>query len=142
MTGPDREERSLALLLRAAKASVDDLQARLADLETARRSAEASLDWLAQAVGAEEAARGGDAAAVHDFARYLDGAAQKRAALTATRDTLAAEIENLRAPLLEAFAELKKFEHLIEITRRAARRDAAKAEAGEADAASAMRRSG
>lgn len=142
MRGPDREGRALAQLLRTAKVRVEELQTRLADLQAARQSAEASLDWLAQAVGAEEAIRGDDAAALHDFARYLDGAGQKRAALTATRDTLAAEIETLRAPLREAVTELKKFEHLLEINRRSAHRNAQKAEAAEADAAASMRRRG
>ena len=122
MRGPGREERAAALLFRTARARVGELQSRLADIEAAIVSTETSLDWLAEAVRAAEDARRGDAAVAAEFARFLEGAAEKRKALNATRDTLAGESLALRETLGEALSEMKKLEHLIEINRRAAAR--------------------
>ena len=118
MNGPGREEKTMAQLIRIAKVRADDLQSHLTNLETASASAEASLDWLAKAVRTEENARSA-AASVVDLARYLEGAARKRKALEATRDRLAAEAVLVRELLRDAYGELKKFEHLIDINRRA-----------------------
>ena len=59
MTENARGDRALDQLLRVARRRTEDLQARTADLEAARASTAASLDWLAQAVRTEEAAAAG-----------------------------------------------------------------------------------
>lgn len=122
MKGPDRAEKTLSLLVRAARAQIAEVKARIADLEAAKASAENSLDWLAQAMRAEEAARDEGRIVASEFARYLEGALEKKAALESTCATLAAELDAMRPTLAEAYAELKKLEHLIEVNRRAAAR--------------------
>lgn len=119
MDGPGREEIELSRLLRAAAAAADELETRLRDLRTAHSSAVTSLDWLAQAVRAEEEAQKFGAEGLAHFNGFLEGADKKRAALSATRDMLAAEIEDLRAAFAEATAERKKFERLLKNSRRA-----------------------
>ncbi len=122
MRGPGREERAAARLLRTARVRVGELQSRLADIEAAIAAADSSLDWLAEAVRAEEEMRRGDPFVAVEFARFLEGAAEKRKALNATRDTLAGESLAIREMLGEALSEMKKLEHLIAINRRAAAR--------------------
>jgi flagellar biosynthesis chaperone FliJ len=138
MKGTDREERALAQLLKVAKARGEDLQKHLAGLEAARAGAENSLHSLAEHVRTEE--RG--AASTLDFGRFLKGAEEKRKALEATRSTLASEIASARETLLEAFAETKKLEHLLEITERAALVRERRADVALAADLTAMRRRG
>lgn len=121
MTGPGREERALSQLLKVARSKVEDLQSHLANLDAAMKSAESSLDWLAQAVRAEELSKTRAAGGAAEFARFLVGAEEKREALLSTRDTLAGEAEALRETLGEALIELHHLENLIEAKRRAAR---------------------
>lgn len=139
MNGPGREEKALAQLVRLARQTLEERQAHLADLETARSSAETSLDWLAQSIRAEEAGATRPQSIV-DFRRFLEGATEKRRTLEATRDRLGLEIETVREHTREAFAEMKKLEHLIDINRRAGARRDAKAEASAIDALVAARR--
>ena len=140
MTGPDREEKALSQLVKVANAKIDELRARLSDLEAAKASAATSLDWLDQAVRAEETAARKSPAAPLDFMRYLAGAEEKRKALKSTLDTLAAEVAAVRDVLNEAFAEAKKLEHLIAINRRGLAERAQKSEAASAGDLHAMRR--
>lgn len=118
MKGPDREERALAGLLRAARVRAGEMRAHLANLEAARASAESSLDWLAQAVRAEEAAAERTSAEPGALARYLEGAGEKQRALQSTRDMLSAEIEPARAALAEAETEIEKLDRLLSVSRR------------------------
>lgn len=140
MKGPDREEKALNQLVKVAQAKIDELGARLLRLEAAKASAETSLEWLREAVRAEEAAARKSAAAPLDFMRYLAGAEEKRKALRSTRDTLAGEIGPVREALNEAFAEAKKLEHLISINRKSLAARLGKTEAAAADDLHAMRR--
>lgn len=118
MNGPGHAEKTITQLVRVARANVEEIKARIADLEAAKGSAETSLDWFEQAIRAEETAKGEGGVVAAEFARFLEGAAEKRTALTSTRDTLIGEIETLRGMLGEAYAELKKLEHLVDISRR------------------------
>ncbi|MGE0409582.1 MAG: hypothetical protein AB7P23_10015 [Amphiplicatus sp.] len=140
MIGPGREEKALAQLVKIARTAIEERQARLAALEAARASASSALDFLNEAVSAEERARWREPAGALDFTRYLAGAEVKRRALVSTRDTLAAEAAAAREALAEAFAELKKLEHLIEINRRALAGRGQKADAARADDLAIMRR--
>lgn len=139
MTGPGREERALAQLIRIARQKLEEQQTLLSDLEAAKASAETSLEWLAQAVRVEEAAALSRPQATADFKNFLEGANGKRQALHATRARLETEIAIVRDAVSEAFAETAKLEHLIEINRRATARLNGKAEAARLDAASVAR---
>jgi flagellar export protein FliJ len=133
MTAARRERRAIEQLLRLAKLRADELKAHLGDVEAAKRSSEASLGWLAEAVRVEEAGTAGSLAAHVDFQRFLEGADVKRKALEATRDRLADEIQSVSAALAEATVEVKKLEHLLEVKAAAAAKANAKAEAAALD---------
>lgn len=120
MRGPGREEKAAAALLRIARVRAVELQTRLNDVETAIKSAETSLAWLAEAVDAEQGKPGGDPKVAVEFARFLGGAAEKRKSLESTRVTLGEEKQSIEALLGEARAEIAKLDHLIAVSRRAA----------------------
>jgi hypothetical protein len=138
MKGPGREERAIIKLAKAARGRADELQARLADLEAAKAATEASLEWLANAIQSEEKVLGASPQALAEFARYLEGSDIKKASLIRTRDQLGLEIVSAREMLQEGFAELKKLEHLLEIRRRAAAREAARADAARSGGPATM----
>ncbi|MBB5519243.1 hypothetical protein [Amphiplicatus metriothermophilus] len=117
MNGPGREERTLARLVRVARARLAERGAHLESIKAAKAAAEAGLARLAAAD--PEAAL---------FDPLLGGAAEKRRALEATRDQLAAEITRARKELDDAQDELAKLERLIEANRRlfARRRETAR----------------
>lgn len=120
MRGPGREEKAAAALLRIARVRAVELQTRLNDVETAIKSAETSLVWLAEAVEAEREGPNGDPKVAVEFARFLGGAAEKRKSLESTRVTLSDEKRSIEALLGEARAEIAKLDHLIAVSRRAA----------------------
>lgn len=142
MKRAQREERALSQLLKVARSRADDLRGHLANLEAAKLSAEASIASLAAAVSAEERGGAGGAAAVIDFGRFLQGAEEKRRALEKTRETLKAQIASVRADLHDAFAEIKKLEHVTETGRRAAALAAHQEETALAADLTSMRRRG
>ncbi|MFZ5615803.1 MAG: flagellar export protein FliJ [Pseudomonadota bacterium] len=127
-------------LLKVARAKTDEASRRIGDLQSALEQTQRSLRLLEDAVASEEAAM--SAAEIVGFvhlAGYLAGAAQKRAAMTATRADLEAELETARTGLSEAFAEMKRLELLIERARLHAEKSRRKAESGRADEAAIMR---
>ncbi len=138
----EREEKAINQLIRVARARADEVQARLAGLETAKASAERSIALLVEAVAAEERNAGAGAPAMLDFARYLRGAEEKRRSLEDTRKTLSSQIVALQTDLHDAFAELKKLEHLLEMSERSAAARAQQKEIAEAADIAAMRRRG
>jgi len=107
---------NLSKLLRMAKQKTEEIAAHIADLEAAKASALTSLDWLEQAVRAEERQ---DHVNLVDLARYMEGATRKRATLAQTQKTLELEIESTKINLSSAFSEMKKLEHLLGAARRA-----------------------
>ena len=119
---------NLEKLLRIARAEADALRADLADIERARVAAEAGLEALEKDIR-EESVRADGA----DFARFIDGARERRRNLTATvfslRDAEAAARANLEA----AFVELKKLDHLLESERTVAARGKRRADARKMD---------
>lgn len=142
MKRAERQERALSRLLKVARLRADDLRGRLAKLEATKISAEASIASLAAAVSAEERVGVGGAAALIDFGRFLHGADEKRRALEGTRETLTAQIASVRADLHDAFAEIKKLEHVTETGRRAAALAAHQQETALAADITSMRRRG
>ena len=134
MTQSQREQAQLRKLVKLAKATADESQRRVADLEAARASAEASRDWLAQNARAEEArfqaTSGSDIAALHD---YKVGVSDQRQSLDSTIQTLDAEIIEARAALSEAYTEVKKLEHILDVRARTEKMEFRRREAEAGD---------
>ena len=132
-----KERETLQKLLKVARARTDEVSARVADLQAARASAEESLLWLDRAVDTESCA-----ASVNlvDLARYVGGATEKRKSLKATCAMLDREIAAARDDLAAAFAEMKKFEHLLSLARRTERRLQSKREMAALDDAARLSR--
>lgn len=140
MIGNEREAEALRKLLKVARAKTDEASRRIADLQSALDQTARSVRLLEDAVASEEAAM--SAAEIVGFvhlAGYLAGAAQKRAALTATRADLEAELETARTGLGETFAEMKRLELLIERSRLHAEKRKSKAESGRIDETAIIR---
>lgn len=112
----DRRTNALAKLLKLARQKEEECAAHVSDLEVAKASTLSSLDWLAQAIGAEQELVNSDRHNVLDFQNYLNGANQKREALNATLEKLDEELTGARDRLREALAERRKLQHLIEVT--------------------------
>lgn len=115
----DRVDRSLSQLMRIARQRAEGLQARLSDVEAAQESAAASLAWLERAVRTEELSAQSSDHGVVEFARFLEGAQDKRSALKATCEMLESEAAAARRDLEAAFIELKKLDHLLSVQSRA-----------------------
>ena len=134
MKNARRDDANLTKLIKIAKVAVEDCQRHLADLETAKQSATASLDWLGQSVRTEEAAfNAASGSDVVSLAAFRNGTAEKRKALEATITTLVCEIEEGRDALREAQTELRKLQHLVELRQRAHRKKVSKNEAAQID---------
>lgn len=130
MAGAEREREALEKLLKIARRKAEEIAAQVADLEAARASALASLDWIAQSEREEAvAARTDDGAFALDYLRYAGGADERRRSLSATVETLTAEIEANREMLSGAHVETRKLEHLIAVSDRFARRRRDRSEA-------------
>lgn len=124
-----REVETFEKLVKVARAQADDIRATLADIETARASAQTSLDWLAQSVRQEEiraADLGADGPAA--FARFLAATRQRRTNIEASIEQLRAREEDARTALQDAYGEVKKLEVLAERRRLKIARDDRKAE--------------
>ena len=130
MSAGEREGAALVKLLRLSRMKADDCGRRIAELETARRNADASLRLLADAVSSEEAAaRAAEIVGFAQLAGFLAGAARKRAALEATKTQIDEEIEVARGDLHALYSETRRLEHLVERARLAAERRNRRAEA-------------
>ena len=132
-----RDDENLQRLLRVAKATVEERQRHLANLQTAYEAASASLNDLQDKIKSEERAFGQDDDAWAVVQSFLSGAAEKKRALSSTAALLSEEIDGAREALIDARAEQQKFEHLLRINKRAADRQAVqrmREEAGQARA--------
>ena len=142
MIGDAKATLALEKLLRVARQSQDEATARIADIKAAKASAEASVDWLVQSVREEETAIARDrrgvaspAGADIELMRFTETARNRRAALRNTIETLDAEMETARESLMEAAAEVKKLEQLLEATARRRAKRAQKKEQASMDEA-------
>jgi flagellar biosynthesis chaperone FliJ len=131
--------RALTKLLSLAKTKTDEVSRTIANLEAALVSTEGSLNWLERASKEEAAGNLGHGVNFADLGRYLEGQEAKRSALKATKTTLIAEIEAARGQQAELYAELKKLEHLISVSRQAGKRRMAKNELAALDDAARSR---
>jgi len=121
MKDTSRMRANMEKLLRIARGEAGALKADLMDIEGARVTAAAALADLAEKIRAEEAAAG--PAAQGELTRYLEGVRARRLNLHNTVATLDSAEENARLALETAFIEIKKLEHLMEVSVATAKRD-------------------
>ena len=104
-------------LIRISNYEVETLQKRLAEITARKASAEMRLAVLdAEAEVERERARM-DAEASLLLQAYLNGWKARKGAAETALVTLDAEEEGARDALTGAYSELKKFEHVAEMTR-------------------------
>lgn len=129
-------------LIRISNYEVETLQKRLAEITARRASAEMRLAVLdAEAEVEQERARE-DADAAMLLQAYLNGWKVRRSAAETNVAEIDAEEAGARDALTGAFEELKKFEHVAEMTRLNAVLAAGKRETAAFDEMGLRRRAG
>ena len=129
-------------LIRISNYEVETLQKRLAEITARRTSAEMRIAVLdAEAEIEQERARE-DADAAMMLQAYLNGWKARKAAAEGDLTTVDAEEAGARDALTGAFEELKKFEHVAEMTRLNAAIEAGKRETAAFDELGLRRRAG
>ena len=129
-------------LIRISNYEVETLQKRLAEITARRASAEMRLAVLdAEAEVEQERARE-DADAAMLLQAYLNGWKVRRSAAETNVAEIDAEEAGARDALTGAFEELKKFEHVAEMTRLNAMLAAGKRETAAFDEMGLRRRAG
>ena len=129
-------------LIRISNDEVETLQKRLAEITARRTSAEMRIAVLdAEAEIEQERARE-DADAAMMLQAYLNGWKLRKGAAEADVVVMDAEEEGARDALTSAFEELKKFEHVAEMTRLNAAIEAGKRETAAFDELGLRRRAG
>ncbi|MEZ5897543.1 MAG: hypothetical protein R3C40_09300 [Parvularculaceae bacterium] len=139
MRGDPKDNRALSKLLGVARTKAEDVARTVADLEAGLASAVASLNSLDRAAAHEQSMDLSQLPAAFDAGRYLDGVAARRSAMEATAATLRGEIAAAKDQLGDLFAETKKLEHLIAVTRRAEKRRRSRNELADLDEAARSR---
>lgn len=104
-------------LIRISNYEVETLQKRLAEITSRRASAEMRLAVLDAEVEVERERARADAEAGLLLQAYLSGWNVRKDAAHSDLSALDAEEEGARDALTGAFEELKKFEHVAEVTR-------------------------
>ena len=128
-------------LIRISNYEVETLQKRLAEITSRKASAEMRLAVLDAEVEIERERARSDADASMLLQAYLGGWKARKGAAEADLTTLDAEESGARDALTGAFEELKKFEHVAEMTRLNAMVAAAKRETAAFDEMGLRRRS-
>lgn len=127
-------------LIRISNYEVETLQKRLAEISERKASAEMRLAILDAEVEAERERARADVHAGMMLQAYLGGWKNRKAAAEADLVALEAEEEGARDALTGAFGELKKFEHVAELSRLNAIAAAAKRETAAFDEMGLRRR--
>ena len=104
-------------LIRISNYEVETLQKRLAEISNRKASAEMRLAVLDAEVEIERERARADAQAGMMLQAYLAGWKARKGAAEADLNTLDVEEDGARDALTGAFGELKKFEHVAEMTR-------------------------
>lgn len=104
-------------LIRISTYEVETLQKRLAEIGSRRASAEMRLAVLDAEVEVERERARADAEAGMLLQAYLNGWKHRKSTVEADLSELEAEEEGARDALTGAFEELKKFEHVAELSR-------------------------
>lgn len=129
-------------LIRISNYEVETLQKRLAEITARRASAEMRLAVLDAEVEIERERARADADAAMLLQSYLHGWKLRKGAAEADLTVLDHEEEGARDALTSAFEELKKFEHVAELTRLNAVIAAGKRETAAFDELGLRRRAG
>jgi len=129
-------------LIRISNYEVETLQKRLAEISERRASAEMRLAVLDAEVEIERERARSDADANMLLGAYLNGWKARKGVAEADLNTLDAEETGARDALTDAFGELKKFEHVAEMTRLNAIVAAGKRETAAFDEMGLRRRAG
>ena len=104
-------------LIRISNYEVETLQKRLAEISSRKVSAEMRLAVLDAEVEVERERARADAEASLLLQAYMNGWKARKGAAESDLVTLDAEEEGARDALTGAYSELKKFEHVAEMTR-------------------------
>lgn len=129
-------------LIRISNYEVETLQKRLAEITSRRATAEMRLAVLDAEVEVEQTRAQGDASASMMLHAYMGGWKLRKAAAEEDLTSLDAEEAGARDALTGAFEELKKFEHVAEMTRLNAMLAAGKRETAAFDEMGLRRRAG
>lgn len=127
-------------LIRISNYEVEVLQKRLAEISSRKAAVEMRVAVLDAEVEIERERARADAQAGMMLQAYLGGWKARKAAAEADLVTLDAEEEGARDALTGAFGELKKFEHVAELSRLNAIAAAAKRETAAFDEMGLRRR--
>jgi flagellar export protein FliJ len=103
-------------LIRLSTYEVETLQKRLADVVTRRTHTEMKIATLDAQYELECVRAAADAMLAHNLASYKQGHKLRREGHQAELDLIVREEEGVRDQLSYAFEDLKKFEHVAEIT--------------------------
>ena len=125
--------KAMASLIRISTHEVEALQKRLAEIVDRRTEAELRLAVLEAEGEAELQNARADAEAGWYLAGFREGLKQRKAETQAGIDTIALEELGARDALAEAFEALKKYEHVAEAAKVAARKEAGKRETAALD---------
>ena len=129
-------------LIRISNYEVETLQKRLAEITARRASAEMRLAVLDAEVEVEQERARQDADAAMLLQAYLNGWKVRKGAAETDVAEIEAEEAGARDALTGAFEELKKFEHVAEMTRLNAMLAAGKRETAAFDEMGLRRRAG
>ncbi len=127
-------------LIRISNYEVETLQKRLAEITSRKASAEMRVAVLEAEFEVEVQRARSDADARALLAAYAAGWKMRKAAAQSDVDALEAEEAGARDALVGAFEELKKFEHVADMSRLAAVAAAAKRETAAFDELGLRRR--
>ena len=103
-------------LIRLSTYEVETLQKRLAEVVTRRTHFEMKIATLDAEYELECAKAAADAAIAHMLPAYKHGFKMRRDTTIGELDVIVAEEDGIRDQLSLAFEELKKFEHVAEVT--------------------------
>lgn len=131
--------KSLRTLLKIAERDLEELRRQMAALIGAQSQIENAIAGHDQTIAREQALAQQDYEASRLFGGYAAAALMRRRAMMSEHSVLSNEIERLRALISEAHIETRKFEHLIELDEKRARKLAEKRENDELDDFATMR---
>jgi len=129
-------------LIRISNYEVETLQKRLAEITARRASAEMRIAVLEAEAEVEQERARQDAEAAMLLQAYLNGWKVRKGAAETDVAEIEAEEAGARDALTGAFEELKKFEHVAEVTRLNAMIAAGKRETAAFDEMGLRRRAG
>lgn len=116
--------KAMKSLIRISNHEVENLQKRLAEIVDRRTTAELRLTVIAAEGEAELQRARADAEVSWFMAGFLEGLKLRMAEAQKVIDAIAQEEAGARDALSEAFEALKKYEHVAETARVAARKEA------------------